>query len=77
MVLKRFSKMNEQAQEKEQEKEWVDPVQRGRGGDPALRVPVKFDPETVLEIDRICEKTNTTRSQFIRKAVDNELLGRK
>ena len=54
--------------ENHEEEEWVDPVERGRGGLRTARVPVKFDLETLDLIDT--ERGNLTRSQFIRRAVD-------
>ena len=57
--------------ENQEEEEWVDPVDRGRGGLRTARVPVKFDLETLDLIDT--ERGNLTRSQFIRRAVDYEL----
>jgi hypothetical protein len=63
-----FRKTNVTVEEK---KEWVDPVERGRGGLRTARVPVKFDLETLDLIDS--ERGQLTRSQFIRRAVDMEL----
>jgi hypothetical protein len=69
-LLKRtFGKQPEQ--QNQEEEEWVDPVERGRGGLETARVPVKFDLDTLDLIDD--ERGKLSRSQFIRRAVDYEL----
>ena len=68
MVLLKF---NKQTKTEETKEEWVDPVERGRGGLRTARVPVKFDLETLELIDS--ERGQMTRAKFIRRAVDMEL----